>query len=233
MDIVNQAMIDVCMRVKESLIDPDKLREVCWRKLKAAGVNVHLNTKATPADVAKYGHVVICAYAAFNSVLEHYPDVQKNYQFELCEKPVLKLPAKFNNKSLVIVDGPFMCLDPMGKTGLFVMGNVVHAIHETNVGPMPLFDKKFKPLLNQGIIKNPPITNIDKFIASAAEFIPDIVNAEHVGSMYTIRTVLPNQEATDSRPTVIESIDENIITAFSGKISNCVEAADKIRAIIG
>ena len=45
--------------------------------------------------------------------------------------------------------------------------------------------------------------------------------------MFTIRTVLPNKDATDERPTVVR-FDDNIIYLFSGKVGNCVEAAKEI-----
>ena len=76
---------------------------------------------------------------SWNQILSE--DKQKDYQFELCEKPVIKLPEQYKNKSVVIMDGPFMCIDPYGQTGYHVMGNVVHAIHETSVGFSPNFPK--------------------------------------------------------------------------------------------
>ena len=155
-------------------------------------------------------------------------DKQKDYQFELCEKPVVKLPKQYKNKSVVIMDGPFMCIDPLGDTGLHVMGNVVHAIHSTNVGKFPEYDSKFDGLLNKGIVKNPSITNIDKFIDSAKKFFIDIDKSEHIGSMYTIRTVLPNKDKDDARPTLVEKPDDKTFTIFSGKIGTCVSAAEEI-----
>ena len=107
-------------------------------------------------------YVINSTYANLNQLLSE--DKQKDYQFELCEKPVIKLPEQYKNKSVVIMDGPFMCIDPLGDSDLHVMGNVVHAIHSTNVGKFPEYDKKFDDLLNKGIVKNPSITNIDKFI---------------------------------------------------------------------
>ena len=55
---------------------------------------------------------------------------------------------------------------------------------------------------------------------------------EHIGSMYTIRTVLPNVEKTDERPTLVNKIQNNVITVFSGKIGNCIEAANQVDALI-
>ena len=50
--------------------------------------------------------------------------------------------------------------------------------------------------------------------------------------MYTIRTVLPNKEATDERLHHVEQINRKIITVFAGKIANCIESAKEVRKII-
>ena len=125
------------------------------------------------------------------------------------------------------MDGPFMCIDPLGDTDYHVMGNVVHAIHATNTGKFPVYDSKYENLLNNGIVENPSITNFDKFIESAKQFFIDIEKAEHIGSMFTFRTVLPNREHDDARPTLIkqEEEDSRIFSLFSGKIGTCVDAA--------
>ena len=45
--------------------------------------------------------------------------------------------------------------------------------------------------------------------------------------MFTIRTVLPYKDATDERPTIIKR-KHNDFVLFSGKIGNCVQAAEDI-----
>ena len=52
--------------------------------------------------------------------------------------------------------------------------------------------------------------------------------AEHIGSMFTFRTVLPNKEKDDARPTLVDKIDDKIFNVFSGKIGTCVEAANEV-----
>ena len=126
------------------------------------------------------------------------------------------------------MDGPFMCIDPLGDTDYHVMGNVVHAIHSTNIGKFPEYDSKFDDLLNKGIVKNPSITNIDKFIESAKKFFVDIEKSEHIGSMFTFRTVLPNRDSDDARPTLVEKPSDKVFNIFSGKIGTCVSAAEEL-----
>mgnify|MGYP001560344121 CR=1 FL=1 len=232
LDLVNKEKIDLCLKVKESLIDPFRIKEICSRRIKERGINLLLNKKASMEMLEGYDYIIISTYSNMNSLLGSYPASQKDYQFELCEKLVLELPEVFNNKSIVIIDGPLFCVDPYGRSGKFLMGNVVHAIHEANIGKFPKIDDRYSKMLDSGIIKKPQVTKFREFIESAAEFMPEIKKAKHVGSMFTIRTVLPYIEKTDARPTIVEKIDNRIITVFSGKIPTCVDAAESIEKMI-
>ena len=225
--------IALSARVTEHLVDPDKLRKLCWERLRNAGVRVLLNTEATKALLSPYEKIIIATYAHINSVLEYLaPEAQRDYQFKVAEKPVLRLPPTLHKKSIVVADGPFWCLDRFGQTGHYVIGNVVHSVHHQNIGKHPEIPAHIQPLLNRGVVKNPPVSNIKKFIADASVFVPEMKKAEHVGSMFTIRTTLPYEEKTDRRPTVVTKINSRVITVFSGKLSNCLEAADDVLALI-
>ena len=46
--------------------------------------------------------------------------------------------------------------------------------------------------------------------------------------MFTFRTVLPNREYDDSRPTIVEQTSALNFSLFSGKIGTCVEAAETL-----
>ncbi len=108
------------------------------------------------------------------------------------------------------------------------MGNVVHAIHHTNVGLEAEIPGELNAFLNRGIVPEPPITRFPTFVSDAGRFFKDVEEARHIGSMYTIRTVLPNKEATDERPTIVSIVDERLVTVFSGKISTSVAVAREI-----
>ncbi len=232
LEVLNKDKIDVCIKVKESLYDIEALRQISMKKLENANVKVMTNKEVKLSHLSSYDFKVVATYANINHVLDELPEHQRDYQFELCEKPVVRLPSSLASKSIVIMDGPFMCVDPLGKTGLSVMGNVLHAIHSSNVGKFPEIEEKYLSLMNNGIIRNPPVTNFAGFIESASEFIPGIRHAEHIGSMFTVRTVLPNVEDTDERPTIINKINDDTITILSGKIGNSVIAANQVSRMI-
>ena len=67
---------------------------------------------------------------------------------------------------------------------------------------------------------------------STEVFIPDIKEAKYVGSMFTVRTVLPNKEKTDERPTIIRKVDNKTFTVFSGKLVSCMTAAAEVEKLI-
>lgn len=222
--------VQLCIRADENLIDPYILRDMCTMRLNHSKIKLYLGIEFTKNDIEDFDYVVNCTYANINGFLEE--DKQKDYQYELCEKIVVSLPKQYDNKSIVIMDGPFMCLDPFGRTGNFILGNVVHAIHETSIGKKPIWsktDKKILGALDQGIVRLDEKTSKFKdFISSGKEFIPGLEMAKYRGSMITIRTVLPNLEKTDARPTLVNKVKDNIINVFSGKIDTCVKAANLV-----
>ena len=232
LDIIDNEQIDLCVKVKEKLYDYEKLKEICWKKLNKNNVNVLLKKEATQEILENYDFRVLCIYADFNKLLESFPASQQDFQYEVCEKVFVKLPPSFNNKSILILDGPFTSIDPVGTTGLFILGNVVHTVHQTNIGKYPYVDSKFLSLLNRGIIKDPPITNYELFIQSAAKFIPEIKKAKHFGSSFCIKAVLPYEQKTDTRPTLVNIVNDRTFTVFSGKIPACVEVANNVISLI-
>ncbi len=231
-DIVDDDRIEKTFLVEESLINPMKLKEIITQRLNDSDVTLRLGERFSSEQVPEYDHVVNCTYANTNHLFSDDSEDSHHYQYELCEKVLLKLPDKFKGVSLVILDGPFMCIDPYGDTDMHLMGNVVHAIHRTNTGYYPEIPSEYEDLIDNGLIKNPPISNIGEFIKSAEEFMPDIKDAEHVGSFFTVRTVLPYVDHTDERPTIVSKTESGVINVFSGKIGNSVLAAEKVLEII-
>ncbi len=210
--------------VDEELFDSDKLRTMIRSRLVTSGVNVNFNKKTIKDDFNDYDFVVISTYSKINELL----DSPRQYQYEVIEKPVVKLPKTYENKSIVVMDGPFMCLDPF-KDGLHVLGHVEHAIHSTNIGEYPMvLDKTILKYINNGIIKNPKITKINKFKEAGMEFFEDFDKLEHIGSMFTIRTVLSYRDYDDARPTLVNKEGDKVFSIFSGKIGTCVEASNQL-----
>lgn len=219
---------DLTIEADEYLINPTAMLGLLRQRLLGSGVQLHLGKEANEEQLKSFDYKVVATYANSND----WAIVPRDYQFEICEKPVLKLDEEYANRSIVILDGPFMCIDPLPSTGLHVMGHVEHAIHHSNVGTVAEVPKEYANFLNRGVVRNPKITHIDEFLSSAETFFPGISRSEHVGSMFTIRTVLPNHDHDDARPTLIERSVDGYYQLFSGKICTSIWAAEMVANFI-
>lgn len=225
--LVDRDRIDVSVRVPESRLDHHALRERCERDLAASDVRVHLETRVTDLGALDHEYAVVATYAGINDLLDDHGALTERCKFELCEKPVARLPPSFRETSVVVMDGPFMCVDPYGRTGDFLLGNVVHAVHERSVGERFDVDERYEPYLDAGVVDPGPLSNFDAFVESGREFVPGLARAEHVGSLFTVRTVLAGVEDTDERPTLVDR-EGNVFRLLSGKIAACVPAAREV-----
>ena len=232
LDIINKKSISLCVKVKEHLFDHNKLKKICWKKLQDSGVNIFLNKIATDDIFDQYDFVIICTYGDNESLLKKFPKYIQEYQFEVCEKVFVNLPQSLKDKSILIMDGPFIGIDPVGSTGMFIIGDVVHTVLQRTIGTHAEIDPKYVALLNKGIIINPPISNFELTIEKGSQFMPEIKKAQYVGSSFCIKTTLAHVDKTDERPTLINKINDKIVTVFSGKIPTCVEVAKELEQMI-
>jgi hypothetical protein len=230
--VINQDAVSVTLSVEESRIDLHRLRAIVERRLEDAGVTVHLEP-ATRSLRSTCDAIVIAAYASTNIVAFDLGARVEPFQFEVVEKPLLRMPNKFRDIGIVIMDGEFCCLDPYGTSGLHVMGHVKHAIHHANVGLDADIPRHLKDYLNCGLVVNPKHSRFEAFRKAGMEFIPGLADADFIGSMWTVRAVLPNRDATDERPTLIRRLDNQVVSIFSGKLSTACVAAQQVTDIIG
>ncbi|MFT7507234.1 MAG: hypothetical protein ACI92I_000377 [Acidimicrobiales bacterium] len=229
---INHDAVDVVVEASENLYDPYVLTKVLRERLASNAVQTHFNRDIDVDDLSEYDFVVVATYAASNSVFDQRPEAQREYQFEVCEKIVIETPKEMEGVSTVVMDGPFTCFDPLGNTDTGVMGHVVHAIHHTSIGVTPDIPHELREYLNNGIIEKPKNTRASLFLEAASYFMPSLKDAKHVGSMFTVRTVLPRVDDTDTRPTIVSTVDDRIITIYSGKVGNSVRAARDALALI-
>lgn len=226
------------VRVRESRFDIRALHKELLARLQKTGVTIHLNTEVGENIKEICDKVVLCAYSS-NNKMEGKLGIKNRAiaRYELCEKPVIQLPAPYRDFSHVVMDGEFCSLDPAGRTGKHVLGHVKHAIHKSYEGhdPEGIWYNAMPDQIDQGIVDRPNVTNYSDMLRAAMVYNPVLRNARYIGSMFTIRTVKPNVDDTDERPTLVNYADDEkrIIKVFSGKVGTCVEAALKVGRFVG
>ena len=211
--------------VMEPRVNLQALQVLVRQKVHDAGVHVHLETRAGPDLRDRFDHIVVAAYSSINDVLEVLGCEPAAYKFQVVEKPVVLLPHGFRDVSMVVIDGPFGCIDPLDDTPLHVLGHVVHTVHAETVGVRAQVPQHLVSLIDQGLLRCPSCTRFTDVVRDLAQFVPDVARAVHVGSMFCVRAVLAHQEQTDARPTRVTRVDDQVSTIFSGKLGTSVASA--------
>jgi hypothetical protein len=223
--------VALTIEAEEYLYDPNIFRELLRKQLQKNSVKV-IYKDATKVDLSIYDQVIAATYSANNRILELFGEEPQEFQYELCEKLLVKLPTQYQNNSIVIMDGPFMCADPYGHTDYHVLGNVVKAIHSDYTGILPTWDKLLAKYLNKGLIVDPEASNFSQIIEHGNEFMHGFNEAKHIASMYTVRAVLPYRDYDDARPSLVTRVNEKLISVFSGKVNTCVDVSNRILELL-
>jgi hypothetical protein len=215
--------------VIEPRIHLERLADLVRARVAESGVKVRygsqINRRLCSHLRDGFDRIVVATYARLNDILGKLGCDMAEYKFQVVEKPVVRLPESFRDQSIVVIDGPFGCIDPLDDSGLHALGHVVKTIHAENVGYGARVPDHLQPLLDRGYVVNCPHTRFREVADDLARYIPGIEKAEHCGSMFTVRAVLARQEATDARPTRVERMNGQVIRVFSGKLGTAVKAA--------
>ena len=181
-DIFNPSAVDLAVEVDEGRININTLKLIILDQIEASGVQLS-GYGFSPKMGWDYDKVIIAAYASTNAVLAGLPGYDQcrldSFQFEVVEKPVVRMPASFAGVGAVVMDGEFGCVDPMGGSDYHVLGHVSAAIWHRNIGLTAEVPYPLASYLDAGVVKDPSRTKITDFIEAGAEFIPALADAEY------------------------------------------------------
>ena len=227
---LRRKMFSAIFEVEEGLINFSILKKIIINRIKKCqNLDIKLKTAFHNKYSENYDFIILCTYGFSSNLLPE--KMRKEYKFQLIEKPVVKAPKGLNNQSIVIIDGPFMCIDPLLGTNYSVLGNVKHAIYQTSCGYNP------EPIAPTFVIKPwEDIKEISKsrfniFINHGKKYIKNFDKCQFKYSMSGYRVINTNREKTDDRPTYINNY-RKYFEISSGKIDTCSWTADYLEKLI-
>lgn len=192
----------------EAFLDVRKARATLHRELR--GVDVRCNWPTQVEHVSEvYDHVIDATYGRY------WPEPLR---YEVCETVLIELGPRWRGKSFVVMDGPFISLDPHGPAHMLY--DVQHSVHA--VGEVP---EHLVPLLDRGIVGT-EYTHVEAMLATADRFLKHLGKPLYLGSLFTVRAVLPD-DGTDARPTLIRT-DGNVTRILAGKLCTAPWAAEQV-----
>lgn len=220
--LFKEGVVAALYEVKESLYSPDRLRSILKHKFSDADVTTKFGQEVDLGMVKdKHRYIITATYA--NPLTS-----DQQYQFEVCEKPMVRLPDEFKKVSILILDGPFMGVDPVPFTPYHVLDSVKDAIHHTNVGLRTEVPEYLVGYMEKGLIENPEKSRYKLFIETGEKFYNNLNPVEYKGSYFVVRAVLPNRDHDDARPSIIRQVDTNCYEVFSGKVSTAPYVGQKL-----
>ena len=212
----------VAVRVPEAFIDVDTLRAQLRLELAAAGARVHLGREVDPGTLDA-DLVVVATYGRGWPV---------PLRWEVCEVALVGLGAHYARRSFVVMDGPFTSLDPVcGRPGVHALYDVAESVHAANVGLAPVAPDHLAALLDRGPVFTEH-TRREAMLAGARRYFCRLGMPVHHGSLFTVRAVLPDVDATDARPTLYHR-DGRTVHVLAGKIDGAVAAAERVVTLAG
>ncbi len=222
--------LDKTILTNEKILNYFAFKKLITKEIKLSKLKIKLNKEFKKNNLNDYDKVVLATYSNNNQILKKL-GIKKldDFKFELVEKIVIKLPKEFFNKSFVVIDGKFVCVDPYLGTNYHLLSDVKLSKLETKTGKIPLFKNKNKKYLNKGIIKNIKISRFKRFIKRSSSYLPFLNKAKYIGSMFVIRVIKKNKENTDERTSTVTNHSKKIISIMSGKWNNCVYLAKNFK----
>jgi hypothetical protein len=171
--------------------------------------------------------IVNCTYANFNDFYKGLGFDSKKLQYELTIVPIIKWRNKQDPIGVTVMDGRFFTVLPFGKTGDYLLYHVDYSVHETITGyQYPIEWRNTKQYVGEDVA----FQAFDKMRISSSKWLPDILNAEFLDYLTTVRVVLANVDSSDRRPSLINRLNlaNPFYTVFSGKIDHSIWVAEEI-----
>jgi glycine/D-amino acid oxidase-like deaminating enzyme len=237
---------NVALRImtEEVMYDPAILERLLQQRLQRAAVEVRTGSEVT--DIRRAGQafqvgingnraeafdaVINSCYANGNWLtarLGHSVEASR-YEYVAAAVVELDLPQPV---SISVLDGPFMCLLPLGREGRYILYHVDHSVIarvETEFMDRRWLDPATSPFA--AVNKQ---AWYEAKLASCCEFIPALRASRLDYFIQGPRRVLANSDSTDARPSFVTEHEPGYISVFSGKIDHSVWVADEIAARLG
>ncbi|WP_397443675.1 FAD-dependent oxidoreductase [Pseudomonas chlororaphis] len=235
-------LIEDVFLVEEYAFDTTKLAHWAEHELKESGVQILYETRAVEifrsSDSSlqvvietKHGlqeliacrYLFNCTYSGLNHFKGDFPGVQIGLKQEITEMPLMHMPPSLGGLGITVMDGPFFSMMPFPARGLHTLSHVRYTPHlhwddQQGVNPYEKLDAYDQT------------SRVDRMIRDVGRYIPAVLNATHVDSLFEVKTVLTKSESDDGRPILFEKhvTLPGCYSVLGGKIDNIYDVLEKL-----
>lgn len=249
--LFNPDLIEEVFLVKECAFDAQKLRELLVSRLAKTSICIMTNTEAlrviaseeflekdrirllvkdlSSGEMKEFEsqYIYNCTYASLNT-LPASSGLEKLYlKHEATEIPLVRVPDCLSNVGITVMCGPFFSVMPFPAKGLFSFSHVSYTPHyQWSEIPSVNNFKQHRP-------KFPLKSNFERMVRDAVRYLPVLSECSYVESLWEVKTILPQSDASDSRPILFkrDSSVPGFISVLGGKIDNIFDLDEALSRI--
>ncbi|CAI8985987.1 DAO domain-containing protein [Pseudomonas chlororaphis] len=184
-------------------------------------VTIQHDNEATDSINCRY--VFNCTYSGLNQLQGEFPGTQTGLKQEVTEMALLQVPEILKDIAVTVMDGPFFSMMPFPARGLHTLSHVRYTPHfswkdELGIDPYQRLDGYDRT------------TRVDRMIRDVGRYLPAILDAKYVDSLFEVKTVLVKNEGDDGRPILFEKHAElpGCYSVLGGKIDNIYDVLEKL-----
>lgn len=237
-------LIEDVFLVEEYVFDATKLADWAERELLESGVQVRLQTRVTAIsqgpnksllitqqpshgdeELVNCRYVFNCTYSGLNQFGGDFPGTQTGLKQEVTEMALMQAPPALEGLGITVMDGPFFSMMPFPAQGLHTLSHVRYTPHlhwkdEFGIDPY------------QKLASYERETRVDRMVRDVGRYLPAVLDAKYVDSLFEVKTVLVKNEGDDGRPILFEKHPElpGCYSVLGGKIDNIYDVLEKLDA---
>ncbi|VVC83507.1 FAD-dependent oxidoreductase [Sideroxydans sp. CL21] len=234
-------LIEEVFVVEEYAFDSNKLASWAETELKACDVEVRFDTRVTAISkgdkslrvaVREKGgseaevltrYAFNCTYSGLNQFGGDFPGTTTHLKQEITEMALMQAPPALKTLGITVMDGPFFSMMPFPARGLHTLSHVRYTPH------MHWNDQRgIDPY--QKLNDYERATRVDRMVRDVGRYLPAVLDAKYVDSLFEVKTVLVKNEGDDGRPILFEKHAElpGCYSILGGKIDNIYDALEKL-----
>lgn len=237
-------LIEDVYEVEEYAFDTRQLSIWAERELQESGVKVHYQTQATAIlrgtqtplkvvtkknqenqEVIPCRYVFNCTYSGLNQLGGDFPGVSTDLKQEITEMALMQLPASLNSLGITVMDGPFFSMMPFPAKGLHTLSHVRYTPHlhwsdQKGINPY----EKLRHYERD--------SRVDRMRRDVGRYIPEVLKAKYIESLFEIKTILVKNEVDDGRPILFEKYRSlpGCYSVLGGKIDNIYDVLETLES---
>lgn len=237
-------LIEEVFLVEEYVFDSTRLASWAERELKECGVQIRLETCVTKIlkgsngmlrvamqsnrgaeELSSCRYVFNCTYSGLNQVKGDFPGTRTGLKQEITEMALMLAPPALRGLGITVMDGPFFSMMPFPARGLHTLSHVRYTPHlhwndQQGIDPY------------QKLKQYERVTRVDRIVRDVGRYLPAVLDAQYIDSIFEVKTVLVKNEGDDGRPILFEKHPElpGCYSVLGGKIDNIYDILEKLDA---